>query len=66
MLYLQLINYFQKLNRILLSTFNINFKLPRLYIATQLIVRRGQTLYQGINQNLFTGGGGKGALGGPM
>ena len=31
MLFLQLINYFQKLNRILLSTFNINFKLPRLY-----------------------------------
>ena len=31
MLFLQLINYFQKLNRILLSTFNIYFKLPRLY-----------------------------------
>ena len=32
MLFLQLINYFQNLNRILLSTFNINFKLPRLYV----------------------------------
>ena len=33
MLFLQLINYFQKLNRILISTSNINFKLPRLYVV---------------------------------